>query len=136
MVPEVDCEHNTNSPLARSLRYTCCVLMVRPSMRLGVGWKATYLPSPLMEGLKLKLLPAPRVETGTSLISPVSRSLRKTWTPRVVVPSMRLLEVETKATYLPSALMEGLSLLKLPMTPEAEVEQSRVSPEVTSLRYT
>ena len=49
----------------------------------------------------------PEVEDEPSLISPVTRSLRKIcWKP-VVTPSMRLVEPDSKATYLPSELSDG-----------------------------
>ena len=65
--------------------------------------KATYLPSEDIVVCVLKLSPCfPAESAETSSTWPVSMSLRKICWP-VVIGATKFVEVESKATYLPSA---------------------------------
>src|SRR5688500_18826432 len=94
---------------------------------------ATYRPSPLIDGAPLARLPWPRALVRlTRSVWRVARSWTNTSDRPLVSPDTRFLAADSKATYRPSALIDGAKLAASPDAPAEDTLTRWVVPATRS----
>ncbi len=120
--PPEEIETISVTPVCRSRTYMSKVPFMSPAIRFDASdSNATYLPSALIDGRVLHASAcSPPDETDTRSVTPVCRSRTNTSCSPLVSPGTRFEAIDMKATYLPSALVEGLTLWLFPSAGEVE----------------